>query len=126
LKTYTSGAPQRGRFEGSRATKIASKEGVEGPNNDAYIYIIRFKTGGRYIGAIHDLGKRVAEHFSRERSRTTNLDSPIELVYSEKYKPYSEARTLENQIKRWSRGKKEALVAGDEEKLHQLSIPHGK
>jgi putative endonuclease len=43
------------------------------------------------------------------------------LVYSESFLTFSDARKREAQIKRWSRAEKEALVAGDIEKLQNLS-----
>jgi putative endonuclease len=45
----------------------------------------------------------------------------MKLVFSESYPTFSEARKREAQIKRWTRAKKEALVAGDMNKLRQLS-----
>lgn len=62
------------------------------------------------------------EHHRRGRAcRTTALDPPIVLVYSEEYETFSEARKREAQVKRWSRAKKEALVLGDLPSLRNLS-----
>ena len=60
------------------------------------------------MGASHELDTRIVEHFTGNGCRTTNLDPPVELVYSEKHLSFSEARRRENQVKRWSRAKKEA------------------
>jgi putative endonuclease len=49
------------------------------------------------------------------------LDPSIKLVHSESLPTFSDARKREAQIKRWSRAKKEALVAGDMVKLRNLS-----
>jgi putative endonuclease len=43
-------------------------------------------------------------------------------VHSEEFATLSEARKRENQIKRWSRAKKEALILGDLAQLHALAI----
>ena len=87
----------------------------------AYLYIIRLKSGGLYVGATNDLKQRYKDHLNGRACRTTKLDPPLELVYSETLPTFSDARKREAQIKRWSRGKKEALVAGDMAKLQKLS-----
>jgi len=87
----------------------------------AYLYILRLKSGGLYIGATTDLKQRYQDHLNGHACRTTKLDPPKKLVYSESLPTFSDARKREAQIKRWSRTKKEALVAGDIEKLQNLS-----
>jgi putative endonuclease len=49
------------------------------------------------------------------------LDPPVKLVHTEKFASLGEARKRENQIKRWSRAKKEALISGDLARLHALA-----
>ena len=87
----------------------------------AWIYILRLKSNQLYIGSTRDLHQRYKDHVSGKACRTTKLDPPVELVYSEKYETFSEARRREAQIKRWSRAKKEDLVAGDLSGLKKLS-----
>jgi putative endonuclease len=53
--------------------------------------------------------------------RTTTVDPPVSLEYSETHESFSEARKREAQLKRWTRAKKEALIAQDFQKLHLLS-----
>jgi len=48
------------------------------------------------------------------------------VAYSESLPTFSDARKRESQIKRWSRAKKEALVAGDIVKLQKLSKSRNK
>jgi putative endonuclease len=48
------------------------------------------------------------------------------MLYSESLPAFSDARRREAQIKRWSRAKKEALVAGDMVKLRNLSKSRNK
>jgi predicted GIY-YIG superfamily endonuclease len=91
----------------------------------AYLYILRLKSGGLYIGA-SDLKQRYQDHLNGQACRTTKLDPPLELVYSESLPTFSDARKRESQIKRWSRAKKEALVAGDIVKLQKLSKSRNK
>jgi putative endonuclease len=67
------------------------------------------------------LNQRFQDHCSGKACRTTKLDTPLALVYSEDYQTNSEARKRETQIKRWTKVKKEALIAGDLAKLKLLS-----
>lgn len=88
----------------------------------AWFYILRLKSGALYIGATTDLDQRYKDHRSGKACRTTNLDPPVGLVYSEELDTYSDARKREAQIKRWSRAKKEALVSASLSKLKALAI----
>jgi len=88
---------------------------------NAWLYILRLKSGQLYIGSTTDIGKRYQDHQNGNACRTTKLDPAVKVVYSESLPTFSDARKREAQIKRWSRAKKEALVAGDLEKLQTLS-----
>ena len=79
----------------------------------AWFYILRPQSGTLYISATKNLEKRFGKHCAGSAGRTTYLDPPVSLVYSEKHESFSDARKRESQIKRWSRAKKEALVVGD-------------
>jgi putative endonuclease len=87
----------------------------------AWFYILRLQSGSLYPGATADLKQRYEEHCTKRACRTTTLDPPVALVYSEEYETFSEARQREAQVKRWSRAKKEALVADDLATLRKLS-----
>ncbi|MBW2118345.1 MAG: GIY-YIG nuclease family protein [Deltaproteobacteria bacterium] len=87
----------------------------------AYLYILRLQSGQLYIGSTTDLEQLYKDHCSGKACRTTKYDHPSELVYSESFATFSEARKREAQIKRWTRAKKEALVPGDLSKLQKLS-----
>ena len=87
----------------------------------AWFYVLRLKSGQLYIGSTKDLDGRIQEHKSGHACRTTQLDPPVDLLYSEEFKTFSEARRREAQIKKWSRAKKEALVSGELAKLRELS-----
>jgi putative endonuclease len=104
---------------------------VEGPfeqpnlfardNVKAWFYILLLSSGTLYPGATKNLEERYKAHVAGKACRTTKLDPPVALVYSEEFQTFSEARKREAQIKRWTRAKKEALVAGDITKLKRLS-----
>jgi putative endonuclease len=69
-------------------------------------YILRLKSGSLYIGATTDLKQRYQDHLNGQACRTTKLDPPLKIVYSESVPTFSDARKREAQIKRWSRAKK--------------------
>ena len=93
---------------------------------NAWLYILRLNSGQIYIGSTTDLDRRVEEHYSGHACRTTKLDPPIAVAYTEELETFVEARRREAQIKRWTRAKKEALVSGDFTKLRKLSISRQK
>jgi len=74
-----------------------------------------------YPGATKNLEQRYKDHLSGRACRTTTLDRPVALVHSEEFQVFTDGRKREAQIKRWTRAKKEALVAGDTAKLRELS-----
>ncbi len=87
----------------------------------AFLYILRLRSGQLYIGSTTDLDRRWQEHLAGEACRTTRLDTPTALLRAEEFATFAEARRREAQVKRWSRAKKEALIAGDVESLRQLA-----
>jgi putative endonuclease len=86
-----------------------------------WLYILRLKSGSLYVGATTNLTKRYEDHCAGKACRTTKLDPPVDLVYSESFESLSGARNRELQVKRWSRAKKEALISGDIAKLKELA-----
>ena len=90
----------------------------------ASFYILRLQSGALYIGATKNLEKRYEKHCDGAAGKTTFLNPPVSLVYSEEHESFSKARQREAQVKRWSRAKKEALVAWDKDKLRALSKSH--
>ena len=86
----------------------------------AWLYILRLKSVQLYIGSTTDLKQRCQDHQNCKACQTTKLDPPVELVYSESYPNFSEARKREAQIKRWTRAKKEALVISRIKKFQHL------
>ena len=90
----------------------------------AWFYIIRLRSGGLYLGSTTDLNRRIEEHRTGKGGRTTAIEPPAALVYQEEYATFCNARLREAQVKRWSRAKKEFLVAGDKTALRRFSISH--
>lgn len=86
-----------------------------------YVYILRCADGTYYIGQTEDLEKRMAEHEAGKGSQHTAARLPVKLVYSESFTSRAQAMARESQLKKWSRAKKEALIAGDPTTLRNLS-----
>jgi predicted GIY-YIG superfamily endonuclease len=86
-----------------------------------WLYILRLKSGSLYVGATTNLKKRYGDHCSGKACRTTKFDPPVDIVYTETFESLSGARNRESQVKRWSRAKKEALIAGNIVKLKELA-----
>lgn len=87
-----------------------------------WVYILKCSDGSYYTGETSNLEKRFSEHQSGFYKGYTYLRCPVELVYSQKFYDVREAIEAERKIKRWSRKKKEALIKGNFEMLHNLAI----
>ena len=74
-----------------------------------YIYILKCKGGSLYTGMTNDPERRLKEHLDK-KARYTSYNPPIGLVYKEGYPTRSAAAKREAEIKRWTRGKKLALI----------------
>ncbi|HEY6008827.1 MAG TPA: GIY-YIG nuclease family protein, partial [Geobacteraceae bacterium] len=68
-----------------------------------------------------DLDARVQEHQSGVSPEAyTYKRRPVVLVWYAVVEQYSEAYRWEHQIKGWGRAKKEALIRGDIEGIHEI------
>ena len=78
-----------------------------------HVYIVRCADGSLYVGHADNVSARIARHNSGRGAAFTAARRPVRPVYTESF-PTTEAAVLrEQQLKRWSRAKKEALAAGD-------------
>jgi putative endonuclease len=92
---------------------------------DFYVYILKCHDGSTYTGITNDLRRRIIEHQEGLlKGCYTQNRRPITLLYFEHFKDPISAICREKQIKKWSRGKKLALVKGDTGLLKQLSKAH--
>jgi len=88
----------------------------------AWCYMLRCADGSYYVGSARDdLERRVAEHNFGHYGGFTVSRRPVCLVWSQESDDVRDAIALERRIKGWSRAKKEALVAGDLDRLKLLS-----
>ena len=86
-----------------------------------YTYLLRCADGSYYTGHTDNLDLRMARHSTGELGGYTAKRRPVVLVWLENFVTREEALTAERQIKGWSRAKKEALIAGDWERLSVLA-----
>ncbi len=86
-----------------------------------YMYILECVDGSYYTGSTRDLGRRFLQHQRGEGANHTAKRLPVKLVYCEWFDHVAAAFDREKQVQRWTRQKKEALIAGDLGRLKQLA-----
>ena len=91
-----------------------------------YLYILQCADGSYYTGSTKTLEIRLHQHSTGEGAKYTTKRLPVSLVYVEEFERIDEAFQRENQIQGWSRKKKQALIAGDFDKLSHLSRANSK
>ena len=75
-----------------------------------YLYILRGPRNHLYVGVTNNISKRIERHKSGDGAEFTKRNEAYELVYSAEFETYLEARKREQQVKGWSRKKKENLI----------------
>ena len=88
-----------------------------------HVYVLRCSDDSFYVAITRaGLEKRLGEHTSgRYRSCYTFRRRPVVLVWSQEFVSLKDAIACERKLKGWRRAKKEALIAGDFERLPLLS-----
>jgi LAO/AO transport system kinase len=84
-----------------------------------YVYMLRCGDGSYYTGHTDDVGARMQQHFAGEIGYTSTRQ-PVELVWQGEFESREGALGFEQQIKGWPRAKKEALMAGDWNRVQEL------
>jgi len=85
------------------------------------IYVIKCSDGTYCTGLTKELDARSQEHQTGTHPDAYTFSRrPIELVWSEVAGSYQEAFQWEHQIKGWSKAKKEALIRGDIDGIHEI------
>jgi predicted GIY-YIG superfamily endonuclease len=87
----------------------------------AWVYILRCADNSYYTGHTTNLERRMAEHQAGEGSDWTKHRLPVELVFSQEMPDKNHAFLAEQQLKGWSRVKKEALIDGKWDLLRWLA-----
>jgi putative endonuclease len=92
-----------------------------------YVYLLLCSDGTYYTGMTSDLPRRIYEHERGAVSKSyTRSRQPVKLVWAGEFNSHDEAFSFEQQIKGWSRAKKEALTQDDWSKIHQIVVDERK
>jgi predicted GIY-YIG superfamily endonuclease len=85
-----------------------------------FVYILHCADDSFYVGETHDIAERLAAHNKGCASTHTATRRPVTLAYAEQHASRTHALHSEQQLKRWSRAKKKALIANDVAALKRL------
>jgi predicted GIY-YIG superfamily endonuclease len=88
-----------------------------------WVYLLRCSDGSYYAGHTENLEGRLWQHQEGLGSDWTRRRRPVELVCCEALPTRDEAFAFERRIKGWTRAKKEALIAGDWDRVGWLARP---
>jgi putative endonuclease len=84
--------------------------------------MLRCADGSYYVGITRKAPEtRLAEHNAGVLGGYTASRRPCRLVFAEAFETLDDAMLAERRLKRWSRVRKQALIAGDPEMLRALS-----
>jgi putative endonuclease len=87
-----------------------------------YVYILKCSNSGYYTGHTDNLELRLTQHHQRYfTSCYTATRLPAKLVFQQSFVTRSEAFNAEQQIKGWSRKKKEAMMQGNWAEVSRLA-----
>ena len=87
-----------------------------------WVYILRCSDNSYYTGHTDNLENRIAQHHQGYFPTCyTYKRRPLELVFSQPFTTRAEALASEQQIKGWSRKKKEAMMRGDWAEVSRLA-----
>jgi tRNA(Arg) A34 adenosine deaminase TadA/predicted GIY-YIG superfamily endonuclease len=93
----------------------------------SWLYILRCSDGSYFVGHADDLDARLAQHHEGLIPGCyTQLKRPLEPVFSEPMPSRLAAMAAELQVKRWTREKKEALIAREPAALEILAACRGE
>lgn len=86
-----------------------------------YFYILQCSDGSYYIGHTDNIEKRIAEHKAKKYAGYTATRLPVRLKYTYECESRESVIELEQKVKKWSRRKKEALIAQNWDLLKLLA-----
>jgi len=89
-----------------------------------WVYILQCADRSYYTGHTDNLEQRIAKHQSGELEGYTSNRLPVELRFVEEFSTREEALACEQQIKGWSRKKREALMRRDWVEVSRLAHHH--
>ena len=86
-----------------------------------HAYILKCADGSYYTGSTGNLARRLWQHEQGLSGEAYTFSRrPVELVWSYEFPLYKDALFVEYQIKGWNRAKKEALIRGDWNGIHEI------
>jgi len=88
-----------------------------------WVYLLRCADGSYYAGHTDNLEGRLWQHQQGIGSDWTRRRRPVELAWCEATSTRDDAFAFERRIKGWTRAKKEALIAGDWDRISWLARP---
>lgn len=91
-----------------------------------WTYLLRCADGKYYTGHTDDLDTRLWQHQEGVLPGYTHARRPLELMWSAVFDTRDDAFSMEMRVKKWSREKKEALIAGQIGRLSYFSVPPGE
>lgn len=86
-----------------------------------WVYILECSNGSYYTGHTYNLERRMAQYQTGECDGYVSAHLPVKLVWSQGCATRLEALSAEQQIKGWSRKKKEAMMLGDWNEVSRLA-----
>tara|TARA_R110000751_G_scaffold981_1_gene4052 strand:- start:641 stop:931 length:291 start_codon:yes stop_codon:yes gene_type:complete len=87
-----------------------------------YVYILECADNSFYTGITSNLIQRLESHqFGKYKDSYTSKRRPVILAFYCEFTDPNLAIETEKRIKKWSKAKKKALIAGEYEKLPNLS-----
>lgn len=84
-----------------------------------YVYLLRCSDDSYYCGQTDSIELRLQQHAAGEIGYTSTR-KPVILVWQGEFETRAGAIAFEQQVKGWSRAKKEALITGDWERIQEL------
>jgi LAO/AO transport system kinase len=85
-----------------------------------FVYLLRCGDGSYYGGHTDNIELRMQQHYAGDVGYTSTR-KPVELVWQGEFETREGAIAFEQQVKGWSRAKKEALIRSDWEDIKQLA-----
>jgi putative endonuclease len=95
----------------------------------AWAYMLQCADGRYYVGSYrgHDLDVRVSEHNAGVYPDAWTISRrPVRLVWSQEFQQITDAIAVEQQMKRWRRAKKEAVIRGEWSALPELATAYSR
>jgi LAO/AO transport system kinase len=85
-----------------------------------HVYILGCEDGTYYTGHTDDIESRMTQHHDGLIGYTATR-KPVKLLWQGEFETREGALAFEQQVKGWSRAKKEALIAGDWDRIQELA-----